>query len=106
MIEKYLLPVLRSFLDEPLLALVPAMVYAVCHVILRYRNGSRAARITTLAAAVLWTLFAAHEWSISRMPSPPNIRVDLLLSFPVLGIISAAGSIMFSWSLVAKPTAP
>ena len=71
------------FIAQPVLALVPAIVFATL-----YRASSR--RVVG-AAAALWILYAFYEYGMHRRwlcTGECNIRVDLLLLCPVLWIIS------------------
>lgn len=68
------------FVDSPFLALLPAVVFAVCHVLLRFRSAPFARRVA-LAACILWLLYGIYEWQMSlwlQNVSNP-IRIDLLL---------------------------
>lgn len=74
------------FIVQPWLALLPALVFAGLWLWSRSR--------TALAAAVLWALYGAWEWSIHAgyaCDGGCDIRVDLLLIAPLLLLVSAAG---------------
>jgi hypothetical protein len=77
--------VLGIFVAAPWLALGPAMLF----LILYRRRPGRAAR----AAAVAWLMYFLYEEGMRRRilcSGECNIRVDLLLIYPVLLVISAA----------------
>jgi hypothetical protein len=80
---------LTVFVSQPLLALLPAAAFAVL-----YRASSR--RLVG-AAAVLWLLYAFYEYGMRRRwlcSGECNIRVDLLLLYPVLWIVSLVAVIV------------
>jgi hypothetical protein len=86
------------FVRQPLLALIPAAVFAVL-----YRVSSRPA---VGAAAVLWLLYALYEYGIHRRwlcSGECNIRVDLLLLCPVLWLVSLAAGIAGFNALRRRP---
>lgn len=71
------------FVGYPLLALVPAALFFVL-----YRASGRG---VAAAAAALWLLYALYEYGMHRRwlcTGECNIRVDLLLLYPVLWILS------------------
>jgi len=76
------------FIARPLLALLPAALFAVL-----YRaSGRRWAG----AATVLWLLYTFYEYGMHRRwlcSGECNIRIDLLLLYPVLWIVSIAAVI-------------
>ena len=51
-------------------------------------GGSRHPR-ALLAAAAGWLLYAAWEWLVQARTPQANIRVDLLVIWPLLAILSA-----------------
>lgn len=77
------------FISQPLLALLPAGAYTAL-----YRASSR--RLVG-AAAVLWFLYTPYEYGMHRRwlcSGECNIRVDLLLLYPVLWLVSLAAAIV------------
>jgi hypothetical protein len=69
------------FVAYPWLALIPAAGFLVLH--LRAKRG--------LAAALLWLLYGMYEYAMHRRwlcSGECNIRVDLLLIYPILWIVS------------------
>ena len=77
------------FISQPLLALVPAALFAAL-----YRASSR--RLVG-AAAVVWLCYACYEYAMHRRwlcSGECNIRIDLLLLYPLLWLVSlvAAGA--------------
>ena len=71
------------FIAWPWLALVPAIVFFWLY------RGTRVSRVA--ATAVAWAAYAAYEFAMQRRwlcSGECNIRVDLLLLYPVLLILS------------------
>ncbi len=72
----------------PWLALVPAIGFGLV--------AYRARRGITWSASVLWVLYAAYETGMARRilcSGECNIRVDLLLIYPVLLMLSVAAAV-------------
>jgi hypothetical protein len=80
---------LAIFIAFPWLALVPAGLLAgVYH---------RVRRRTVAVAAVSWALYAGYEYGMLRRwlcSGECNIRVDLLLLYPALLVITAAAVVV------------
>jgi fructose-specific phosphotransferase system IIC component len=75
--------ILGAFVAYPALALLPAAIFGL----LAYRTRRRAAWI----AAVVWLLYAGYETAMARRilcSGECNIRVDLLLLYPILLVLS------------------
>jgi hypothetical protein len=74
-----------AFIAQPWLALVPAALFAILH---------RAARRPVVAAAAFaWPAYAIYEYSMRRRwlcSGECNIRIDLLLLYPALLLVSLA----------------
>jgi hypothetical protein len=73
------------FIPQPWLALVPAAAFLLLYRLVRHR--------ITAAAAILWVLYALYEYAMSRRwlcSGECNIRIDLLLIYPLLLLTSAA----------------
>jgi hypothetical protein len=80
---------LGIFVAWPWLALLPAALF-----LLLYR---RSRRTLAAAAALAWLLYASYEYAMRRRwlcSGECNIRVDLLLLYPVLLAISVAAAIV------------
>lgn len=76
-------------IEAPWLALLPAALFA-----LLYR---RSRRTLVAGVAVLWLGYAVYEYAMHRRwlcGGECNIRVDLLLLYPVLIVASAAALIV------------
>jgi hypothetical protein len=75
--------VLGIFIVSPWLALLPALAFAAV--------GYRSHRAVAWMAAVVWLLYAVYETAMARRilcSGECNIRVDLLLLYPFLLILS------------------
>jgi len=80
---------LTVFVAYPLLALLPAAAFAALY--------CASSRRLVAAAAVLWVLYALYEYGMHRRwlcTGECNIRVDLLLLYPVLWIVSLVAVIV------------
>jgi hypothetical protein len=76
-------------IPRPWLALIPALVYAALYLVSQRR--------LVLVVSVAWCLYAAMEfgnymrWTCS---GDCNIRIDLLLIYPVLILLSITGAVV------------
>jgi hypothetical protein len=78
-------------IEYPILALAPAVLFAVLF-------GTRKAPLS-LAAAGSWVAYAVYEYGMSYRllcTGECNIRVDLLLLYPVLVALSLASLAMLA----------
>jgi hypothetical protein len=78
---------LGIFIAFPWLALLPALTFAAI--------GFRSHRTVAWVAAAAWLLYAAYEAAMARRilcSGECNIRVDLLLLYPVLVALSLAAA--------------
>jgi hypothetical protein len=76
---------LGIFIARPWLALLPALTFSAI--------GFRSHRAVAWVAATAWLLYAAYEAAMARRilcSGECNIRVDLLLLYPVLVVLSLA----------------
>jgi hypothetical protein len=76
---------LGIFIAFPWLALLPAFAFAVF--------GYRSHRVLPRIVAVTWLLYAAYEFAMAQRllcSGECNIRVDLLVIYPVLLVLSLA----------------
>lgn len=85
------------FIPMPWMALFPAMFFA---------GLFRLSRRTTVGtAAVAWFLYAVYEYGMRRRwlcSGECNIRVDLLLAYPILILLSGA-AIVIAMNAVLHP---
>lgn len=76
---------LGIFVEFPWLALLPSVAFGVA--------GYRWRRASIWVAAIAWLLYAVYETAMSRRilcSGDCDIRVDLLLIYPILLIVSGA----------------
>jgi hypothetical protein len=89
---------LGVFVAWPWLALLPAALFLALY---------RASRRKTVAAAgVIWLLYAVYEYAMQRRwlcSGECNIRVDLLLLYPFLVLISVIAGIVAVRAMMRKP---
>lgn len=81
--------ILGIFITFPWLALVPALAFAAI--------GYRSRRVFPWAVATAWLLYAVYETAMARRilcSGECNIRVDLLVLYPVLTILSVAAAVV------------
>jgi hypothetical protein len=77
------------FVGRPLNILAVALVFLAGHLLLRLTAlGAGRHPRPLLFVAVAWALYAAWEWLVKVRTPEANIRVDLLLIWPVLLIAS------------------
>jgi hypothetical protein len=75
---------LGIFVAWPFLALIPALIFAWLFIAMR--------RLGVLVASVAWLAYFAYEEAVKLRilcSGECNIRVDLLLFYPILAFISA-----------------
>lgn len=78
------------FIEWPLLALVPGLLFLGLY-------GLSRRRVTGLAV-VAWVVYGLYEMGMQRRwlcSGECNIRVDLLLIYPVLAVVSLLGLVGF-----------
>jgi hypothetical protein len=77
------------FVQKPLNILVVAALFAAGYCLLRFTAlGERKHYSALLVPTITWGLYAAWEWLVLWKTPGADIRVDLLLIFPVLLIVS------------------
>lgn len=82
------------FVGKPLNILLVSALFFAGYLVVRQSSLSAGRRPQALLAAVAaWVVYAAWEWAVQIRTPGANIRVDLMLIWPVLAIVSA-------WSLV------
>lgn len=78
------------FVGKPLHILVVALVFIVGYLTLRFVFHCVKRRTHLLfIASIIWGAYAAWEWLVQIQTPEANIRVDLLLIWPVLAVVSA-----------------
>jgi hypothetical protein len=77
------------FVGRPLPILGVAVVFLAGHLVLRLTTlGAGRHPRGLLVAAIAWALYAAWEWLVQVRTPEANIRVDLLVIWPVLALLS------------------
>ncbi len=89
------------FIAWPWLALIPAAVFLAIYRLSR--------RKVAAGSALAWLGYALYEYAIYRRwvcSGECNIRVDLLLLYPALVVITVAGAFAALRTLIARHRAP
>lgn len=92
-----ILRTMAVLIEHPLLALVPALVFAVLYAISKSR--------LVLTAGLLWLAYFSYEYGMKLRilcSGECNIRIDLLLLYPMLISVSLAGLVMFAATVLRK----
>jgi hypothetical protein len=77
------------FVGRPINILAVALVFVAGHLLLRLTSlGVGRHPRPLLVAAAAWAIYAGWEWLVKVRTPEANIRVDLLLIWPVLLIAS------------------
>jgi hypothetical protein len=83
------------FVGKPLHILLVAGLFLAAYSVLRYRPvGVGKRRRPILVAAITWVLYAGWEWLVQARTPEANIRVDLMVIWPLLATVTA-------WALIA-----
>jgi len=78
------------FVGQPLHILIVAAVFLAGHFLLKMTPLGVGRHLRPLlVAAGAWALYAAWEWLVLVRTPEANIRVDLLVIWPVLALLSA-----------------
>lgn len=78
------------FVGKPLAILAVSLAWLFVFLFLRHSAPGRARRSrASLVAAIAWAGYAAWEWLVLVKTPEANIHVDLLVLWPLLGILSA-----------------
>jgi hypothetical protein len=78
------------FVGKPLNILAVAIVFLAGYLALRFTAlGTARHPRPLLIASTAWGLYSAWEWLVQIRTPEANIRVDLLVIWPVLAILSA-----------------
>lgn len=73
--------------QRPLAILLVGVAHVLAWALLRSRANGRGPCVRVLwVAAVLWLVYAAWEWAVLVLSPEADIRVDLLLIWPVLAL--------------------
>jgi len=89
------------FIPQPWLALAPGVFFLVLYGLSRSKLAA--------TAAVAWLLYAPYEYAMHRRwlcTGECNIRVDLLLLYPLLIVLSLAAVAFTVRGLIRRPRGP
>jgi hypothetical protein len=92
--------ILSLAIEAPWLALLPACLFLVLYLVLR--------RKVIAAAALIWLAYAIYEYAMHRRwlcTGECDIRVDLLLLYPVLLLVSVVASVAAARAVIRRRTA-
>lgn len=79
------------FVGKPQNILAVGGVFFVIYLVLRFTKlGIGFHPRSLLIPSVAWTIYAAWEWLVYIRTPEANIRVDLMVIWPVLAIVSAS----------------
>lgn len=75
------------FVSKPLHILLVAALLAALYALVRFSAAAKTKSARPLlSAAVAWLLYAAWEWSVMMQSPGADIRIDLLIIWPILGL--------------------
>jgi hypothetical protein len=78
------------FVGKPGNILIVSIVFFVAYLVPRVAAPANRRRFSPLLiASVAWGVYAAWEWLVQAKTPEANIRVDLLVIWPILAILSA-----------------
>lgn len=89
LLKGYLMDLLATlFVGKPLNILIVAVVFILLYLIIKLLVNSDSLHSTPfLVIATVWGVFAAWEWLVITQTPEANIRVDLLVIWPLLAIL-------------------
>jgi hypothetical protein len=93
----FLYRTMAVFIEHPLLAAIPFGVFLALFAVSR--------KFWVLTAAAAWLMYLPYEYAMKLRilcTGECNIRIDLLVIYPVLFAISVAGSIAFLWAVAKR----
>lgn len=77
----------RLLVQQPFSIALFAATHAAIWMLLRLSIFRRASRFNAFwLPAILWAAYAAWEWLVLRQSPEANIRVDLLLIWPIVAV--------------------
>jgi len=88
--------------DRPVLAFLPALVFAL--LALTMRGRARRPAVALAATAALWALFGVYEMAMGEWEKTvvAPIRVDLVLLAPILWLVTMIGIGAMAMSLAGR----
>lgn len=85
--DDLLRPLAAIFVGKPLNIAAVGVLFLAVHRTVEWRRAGGRRRLRTVGIA--WLLYAAWEWLVIATTPEADIRVDLLLIWPLLAIVSA-----------------
>jgi hypothetical protein len=83
---------------KPLNILLVGLILFVAHCLLQRKRGEPLLKWhPLLAAAIGWGLYAVWDWLVLVQTPDANIRVDLLVIWPVLAVLTVWGVVRSRW---------
>ena len=77
------------FVGKPLNILIVAAVFLIVYLIVKFVVNSASLHASAfLVIAIVWGVYAAWEWLVLTQSPEANIRVDLLVIWPLLAILT------------------
>lgn len=75
---------------KPESILIVSIAFFVAYLVPRFTMPANRRRFRSLLiASIAWGVYAAWEWLVQAKSPEANIRVDLLVIWPILAILSA-----------------
>jgi hypothetical protein len=89
LLKGYVMDFLASvFVGKPLNILMVAAVFFLVYLIVKFLVSSASLHSSPfLVISIVWGVYAAWEWLVITQTPEANIRVDLLVIWPVLAIL-------------------
>jgi hypothetical protein len=80
----------RFFVQQPLHIMAVAAGHGVLWAVLRFSRVPRVSHVDALLVPTLpWSASGVWEWRVLVQPPEANIRVDLLIVWPLLALLTA-----------------
>ena len=77
------------FVGKPLNILIVAAVFLLMYFVVRFVVNSTSLHSNPfLVIAITWGVYAAWEWLVITQTPEANIRVDLLVIWPILAVLT------------------
>lgn len=92
-----LLQIMAYMIEQPFIAAIPFVLFLILYVSSRKRF--------VLVTALAWLAYVPYEWAMKLRvlcSGECNIRVDLLLIYPVLAVLSGIALIIVALSILKR----